>query len=196
MASRCSKILFALSITSLVSAANNEGKPIDTHRSSLLIHVRKAGLFSAAGHEHWVHAPIASGSVDDTVADPTVQFVVAAAKLTVTNDKKLDSASLSEVQSNMQNKVLESPKYPEIVFRSTHAQRDGNAVWKVTGALTLHGVTRPVTVAVRIERDTYLGTATIKQTDFGIRPIQASGGVVKVKNELEVQFKIYVKSSR
>jgi polyisoprenoid-binding protein YceI len=134
--------------------------------------------------------------VDDTGAAPAVQFIVAAAKLTVMKDKQLDPARLSEVQSNMQNKVLESSKYPGFIFHSTHVQREGDAAWNGNGDLTLHGVTKPVMVAVRLEKNAYIGTATIKQTDFGIRPLQAGGGAVKVKNELEIRFRIYVTSSR
>jgi polyisoprenoid-binding protein YceI len=181
---------------SLVWAAKDEGNPIDTQRSSFIIHVGKAGLFSAAAHEHWVDAPIASGSVDDNSAAPTVQFIIKAAQLTVRKDEKLDAASQSEVQSNMQDRVLESSKYPDIVFHSTHVQSEGGTVWKANGTLTLHGVTRPVTVAVRLEKSAYVGTASIKQTEFGIHPIQTGGGVVKVKNELEIGFTIYVTSRR
>jgi polyisoprenoid-binding protein YceI len=90
---------------------------------------------------------------------------------------------------------LESSKYPDIVFHSTHVQSEDGTVWKANGTLTLHGVTRPVTVAVRLEKGAYVGTASIKQTEFGIHPIQ-TGGVVKVKNELEIGFTIYVTSRR
>ncbi len=110
--------------------------------------------------------------------------------------RELDAASLSKVQLNMQNEVLESSKYPEISFRSTHVQSEGATAWRVNGSLTLHGVTRPVIVAVRLEQGAYVGTASIKQTEFGIRPIKAGGGVVKVKNELEIRFKIYTTSRR
>jgi hypothetical protein len=77
-----------------------------------MIHVRKAGLFSAAAHGHWVNAPIANGIVDEASAIPSVRFVVDAAKLTVMADKNLSARELAEVQSNMQNKILESSKYP------------------------------------------------------------------------------------
>jgi hypothetical protein len=33
-----------------------------------------------------------------------------------------------------------------------------------------------------------------EQTEFGIHPIQTGGGVVRVKNELEIRFTIYVTS--
>jgi polyisoprenoid-binding protein YceI len=184
----------ALSTVSLSSAAKDQGKPINTQRSSLVIHVGKAGLLSAAAHEHWVDAPIASGTVDDASVTPSVRFVVDATKLTVTTDKSLSDKDLAEVQSDMQNRVLESSKYPDIVFQSTQVRSEGSAVWKVNGNLTLHGVTRPVIIGVRGEKDAYVGTASIKQTDFGIHPIQVGGGVVKVKNELEIRFKIYVTS--
>ena len=53
----------------LVAGPDEQGKAIDSQRSSLTIHVGKAGLLSAAGHEHWVNAPTTSGSVDDSRGD-------------------------------------------------------------------------------------------------------------------------------
>ena len=177
------------------SAADNVGKVIDTRRSFLVIHVGKAGFLSAAAHEHRINVPIASGSVDDASAPPGVRFVVEAAKLAVMADKNVSSKDLAHVQFNMQTKVLESSKYPNIVFQSTGAQGVGGDNWKVDGNLTLHGVTRPVTVDVKHEKDAYVGTARIKQTDFGIQPIQIGGGVVKVKNELEIRFEVYTEAA-
>lgn len=193
MANPLSTFFFALSIVSFASAANDRGKPIDTQRSSLTIHVGKAGLLSAAAHEHWVDAPIADGTIDDASAIPGVRFVVDATKLTVMTDKSLSAKDLAEVQSNMLNKVLETSKYPSIVFQSTRVQGVEDDAWKVDGSLTLHGATRPVTVDVRSEKGAYVGTARIKQTDFGIQPIQVGGGVVKVKNELAIQFAVFTK---
>jgi len=48
---------------------------IDTQKSTLTIHVGKAGAFSALGHEHEVHAAIHSG-VADTGSHPTVEVHV------------------------------------------------------------------------------------------------------------------------
>ena len=188
-------MLCALSICGIATtAADHSGKPIDTQRSSLLIHVGKAGLFSGAAHEHWVEAPIASGSIDAGSAAPSVRFAVRAASLTVRQDKKLSAKESAEVQSNMQTEVLESSKYPQIVFQSTRVQADGNGAWRVTGVLSLHGVSKPVIVPVKTQEGAFAGSVTIKQTDFGIHPIQIGGGLVKVKNELEIRFKIYVLS--
>jgi polyisoprenoid-binding protein YceI len=64
----------------------------------------------------------------------------------------------------------------------------------VQGALTLHGVTKPITVSVRRDGDNYSGNTTIKQTDFGIEPVTVGGGLIKVKNELGISFHIVTKS--
>jgi polyisoprenoid-binding protein YceI len=68
--------------------------------------------------------------------------------------------------------------------------RAADEQWKVDGTLTLHGVTKPITVAVKRNGDAYIGHATLRQTDFGITPISAAAGTVKVKNELEIDFHI------
>jgi polyisoprenoid-binding protein YceI len=182
----------ALGMTvSLVAAAQEPGSAIDTGRSSLTIHVDKAGLLSAAGHEHWVNAPIENGAVDSAGANPSVRLSIDAGRLAVKPDKGLSGKDQAEVQTIMQNKVLESSKYPQIVFQSTQVRRAGDRAWKVSGDLTLHGATRPVTFDVAQDNDAYVGKVRIKQTDFGIQPIRVGGGVVKVKDELEIQFRVY-----
>jgi polyisoprenoid-binding protein YceI len=43
---------------------------------------------------------------------------------------------------------LELEKYPTIIFKSTQVERKGEDEYGVTGDLTIHGVTRPVTLSV------------------------------------------------
>jgi polyisoprenoid-binding protein YceI len=61
----------------------------------------------------------------------------------------------------MQSKVLESSMYPDIVFRSTEVRRTGALVLGVSGDLTLHGVTKPVSFDVTRQNDSYVGTIRI-----------------------------------
>jgi polyisoprenoid-binding protein YceI len=178
----------------LVAGPDEQGKVIDSQRSSLTIHVGKAGLLSAAGHEHWVNAPIAGGTVDDSSVTPSVRFTVDAKMLSVKAENGVNDKDQAEVQSNMQNKVLESSSYPQIVFQSTQVRPNGDHAWRVSGDLTLHGATRPVILDVTRENDAYAGAVRIKQTDFGIQPIKIGGGVVKVKDELEIHFQVFTVS--
>src|SRR5580704_13319736 len=107
-------LLFCLST---VVTALAQDKPIDAKHSTLTIHVGKSGLFSAAGHEHWVDAPISSGKYNESDS-PRIEFTVNAAKMEVKPDPKVDAKTQAEIQKDMQEKTLESAKYPEIVFRS------------------------------------------------------------------------------
>lgn len=180
-------VLLALSFCMVASATESR---INVHNSTIRIHVGKAGVFSSAGHEHWVSAPIDRGSLDDSEASAYVDFIVQARKLMVEPDKDLGAEKQAEVQRTMQEKVLESDKYPEISFRSSSARKTAADSWIVTGILTLHGHSNRVSSTVRRVQDRYVGRCLIKQTDFGIEPVRVGGGLVKVKDELDVEFAI------
>jgi hypothetical protein len=178
----------------ILAGPDQPEQAIDTERSFLTVHVGKAGLLSAAAHEHWVNAPIAGGTIAADGSTPAVRFTVDARRLSVRPEKGVTDKDRAEVQSNMQSKVLESDIYPDIAFRSTEVRRTGALVWGVSGNLTLHGVTKPVSVEVTRQNEAYVGTVRIKQTEFGIQPIKIGGGVVRVKDELEISFRVYTAS--
>ena len=180
----------AIAVTALLA----QNKPINVQRSTITIHVGKTGVFAGAGHEHWVNAPIASGSLNES-GTPHVEFKVAAAKMQVKPDAKVSAKDQAQIQSDMQEKVLESSRYPEIVFKSTSATRTAEGQWRVEGTLTLRGVTKPVAANVAKKGDVYTGQAVIRQTAFGIKPISAGGGTVKVKDELGITFHIVAGST-
>ena len=171
-----------------VSGAIAQDKGIDVQHSSITIHVLKAGLLSALGHDHWINAPIASGVYNDSGV-PRVEFKVEAAKMRVKSDPKIDAKTEASIQKDMQEMTLESAKFPEIAFRSTSIVKAG-AQWKVEGTLTLHGVSKMVKMDVKKTGDAYSGHAKIKQTEFGIKPVSVAGGTIKVKDEIEIDFEI------
>ena len=168
-------------------------RTIDLERSTITIHVGKAGLFSVAGHEHWVEAPVSSGIIDDSTPE-RVEFRVEASKMQVKPDPKTDAKTQTEIQKDMQEKVLESARYPQIVFWTSRVEKRAEAQWRVDGALTLHGITKEISLPVTRAGDAYTGHTTIRQTDYGIKPVTAAGGTVKVKNELEIDFRIFARS--
>lgn len=186
-----SKALLALTMTGFLfgAPASSIGadRTIDIEHSTLKIHVGKAGLFSVAGHDHWVTARFAEGSFNDSDS-PQVSFAVDARRLMLAQDDKLSPEQQAEVQHTMHTQVLESETYPLISFHSVKIQKTGADHWIVSGDLTLHGQTKPIQADVRIGDGAYTGHAKIKQTDFGMNPVSVAGGVVKVKNELEIYF--------
>src|SRR5260370_12604879 len=126
-------------LTALTLAAakptGNQSTAIDTHRSTITIHVGKSGLFSGAGHDHWVSAPITSGEIGETGAR-YVHFSVDAHRLKVKPDAKGNPNDEQQIQETMQKKVIESDKYPVIQFRSSTVAQGATGSWTVTAQLT------------------------------------------------------------
>ena len=111
---------------SLVSALGLSAQQhnIDTHKSTLTIHVGKTGVFSGLGHEHEVRAPIHSGTAD-TGAHPAVEMHVDARALRVIG-KDEPEKDRAEVQKTMLGpEVLDSERHQEILFKSTGAEAGG-----------------------------------------------------------------------
>jgi polyisoprenoid-binding protein YceI len=72
--------------------------------------------------------------------------------------------------------------------------KESNGQWTVKGTLTLHGVTKAISISVQSDGDAYVSHVEIRQSDFGIKPIKAGGGAVKVKDELGIDFRIVTAS--
>lgn len=172
----------------LPQALRAERQPIDVAHSKLSVHVFKSGLFSAFAHDHEIEAPIAEGNVDTSAN--TVTLRLDARKLRVM-DPEVSLDTRSEIQRTMEGPmVLDVEHFPEIAFESTGVESSGEDHWRVRGDLTLHGKTAPVIVDISLQDVRYRGSATVKQRDFGIRPVSIAGGSVKVKDEVRIEFDI------
>lgn len=185
--------------SSLASAG--DAYQVDPAASSVLVQVGKSGLFSFAGHTHEVSAPIAEGRITADAADlsrssVTLRFEAGALRVTGKGDPPEDVPKVQEAMVGP--KVLDAARFAEIVFtsRQVGGRALGASTWdlRVEGDLALHGLTRPLTLSVRIEQAsdgtlTASGRTVLKQTDFGMKPVSVAG-VVNVKNELGLSFRI------
>ena len=187
MLMRMRKHLLIITVIGLVPLTFGQPRPIDTG-SKLLVHAFKSGLFSGLADNHDIEAPISEGTIDE--GELRVRFVVESSAMKVL-DPKLSEDKRKEVQDRMQGpEVLSSARFPKITFESTKVERTGQGMLRVDGRLSLHGVTRPVTVSVKTENGRYVGTSMLSQRQFGITPISIAGGTVKVKDELKIEFDI------
>lgn len=187
------------------AAAGGRTYTVDAGGSAVTIHVGKAGLFKFAGHEHEVMASAFEGEIH---ADPgdlarssvTLVFETAALKVSERGEPPRDVPKVQETMAGP--KVLDVVRFPKVTFesRSVSGRKVSEAVHevRVAGDLTLHGVTRSLTVPLRVEvsGDTLVATGqvAIRHTDFGLEPISV-GGLVKVKNELGIEFRILARTS-
>jgi polyisoprenoid-binding protein YceI len=84
-----------------------------------------------------------SGTVNFDPNNPTASSVEA----------NIDAASISTREPQRDEHLksadfLDATKYPELTFRSTSITPDGNGGYKINGDLTIHGVTKPVSLEV------------------------------------------------
>ena len=166
-------------------------REMDAARSTLTVRVSKAGLFSAFGHNHVIRAPLTQGSFEEGTDRPSVELEVDARQLQVL-DPDLSAQDRGEVQQTMLGpSVLDSAHFSAIRFRSMKVEEAGAGSWRVHGDLTLRGQSRPVLVEVTGGAGHYHGSALVKQSDFGIKPVSAAGGAIKVKDEVRVEFEIF-----
>jgi polyisoprenoid-binding protein YceI len=97
---------------------------------------------------------------------------------------------------------LDVDKFPTITFKSTKVEAAGPGKWKVTGDLTLHGVTKPVVLDVEgtgapindpmgNTRAGASATTKIKRSDFGLNWNQAlEAGGVMVGDEVAISIDV------
>jgi polyisoprenoid-binding protein YceI len=173
---------------------------VDPSASQITIQVGRSGVFRFAGHDHEVVGLIGSGQIaldSSNLARSTVTLSIPTRALKVTG-KGEPKKDVAEVQSAMEQDVLDVSRHPTIRFESRQVKvtvpSESTPSLAITGDLTLHGATRSITVPVQVRLDgrslTATGTVTIRQTAFGIQPVSAGGGTVKVKDELRVTFTI------
>jgi len=122
-------------------------------------------------------------------ADPT--------KSSVTVTIPIDSidTGVAKLDAHLKtDEFFDVAKYPTATFKSTRVERNGEHGLKVTGDLTLHGVTKPVVLDVTVNkvgrhpmagRDAagFDASATIKRSDFGI-----SNYVPNVSDEIRLSI--------
>jgi polyisoprenoid-binding protein YceI len=101
-----------------------------------------------------------------------------------------------EIHRVMHDEVLESKKYPDVLFESTNvaAERLRESLFRVNvdGFLTLHGVTNRHAfysqVAFGVDSFRAHGEFTLLQTDYEMRIASIAGGTLKLQDELKFRF--------
>lgn len=107
----------------------------------------------------------------------------------VLKDDWVDAGDVKKIMELTQMDMLDSAKYPKIRFVSTAVTAAPNGHFTVQGNLTIRNITNPVTVAVVHKgNEVFEGTATVKLTDYKLKPPSALLGAIGTKNEMTVSF--------
>jgi polyisoprenoid-binding protein YceI len=89
-------------------------------------------------------------------------------------------------------KAMAADRYPEASFSATKFEPapDGEG-GTISGTLSLHGQSGPLQLTVRkTGASGYQATATVRQTDFGIKPYTGFFGTLKVRDTVDVEVEV------
>jgi polyisoprenoid-binding protein YceI len=172
---------------------------IDTRASTFKVRAFATGLLSAFGHSPNIAIRDFSGEArfhPETLDLASLQIRIPAASLTVADD--ISDKDRREMERQMREEVLEVSKYPEVVYDCQRASIAGanSSPLDVTlhGELILHGVSQPQPVSARVfllgDSLRASGQFSVLQSAYGIKPVTAVGGAIKLKDELKFTFDI------
>ena len=177
---------------------------VDASRSRFVAQAFATGLLSAFGHNPRLAIRSFEGEVEFDHAAPNAASLWMKARansLTVVDD--VSEKDRREIECVTREELLEAASYPEIVFRSASVAArqadDGRYQVMISGDLSLHGVTRELAIDAMalVEGDELRaqGGFTLRLTDFNIRPISVAGGLLKLKDEVQLSFDIMAHAS-
>ena len=170
---------------------------IDSRASQFTVQAFASGLISAVAHSPKIAIRDWTGEVDfvpETVRDAKLRVVVKAASLEVLDElRDTDRRQLHRV---MNEEVLETERFPEVMFESSNIAVDKLKETlhrvNVTGQLDLHGVNNSHTffaqVAFGVDSFRAYGEFTLLQSDYGIAVASIAGGTLKLQDELKFTF--------
>lgn len=176
-------------VLSISAAAQVQTWNIDPNHTAAQFSIRHLGISTVRGVFEKTN-----GTVQYDPKDPTKTSINAT----------IDASTIN-TRVEMRDKDLRSPnffdvaKYPTLTFKSKRTEAAGAGKLKVTGDLTMHGVTKEVVLdvegpsaAVQDKGSTRMGataTTTINRRDFGVNgAATVAGDDVKVTLDIELKL--------
>lgn len=189
------RVLFAtvaaafLTLSSMAAQASDTYS-FDPNHTNILFHDNHFGFSSPSGR-----FGIKDGSVTLDEQDPAKSAV------NVTIDTSSLSTGIAKFDEHIKSPdFLDAGKFPTATFKSTKVEVTGKDTAKVSGDLTLHGVTKPVTLDVKLNKEGehpmtkkkavgFTASTTIKRSDFGVtKYVPDVSDEVKIDIESEAQM--------
>jgi polyisoprenoid-binding protein YceI len=183
--------LTALSLALVAGTGQAATYAVDKAHSEVMFSVRHMGVAKVTGRFNDF-----TGTINGDPAKPdagSVEFTIKTASIDTKEagrDKHLKSSDFFDVE-----------KFPEITFKSSKVAAKGQNQYDVTGTLTMHGVSKEVTLPVTMagpvkdpqgaEKIGFETTTKLNRKDFGITWNRAldAGGVV-VSDEVQVSINL------
>src|SRR6266404_459062 len=173
---------------------------LDSSQSKFIAHALRGGLLWFKGHDHLVAIREFAGEAQltpDSISSASLEITAKAASMVETNSVFTDQQK-QIIDKELREIVLQPDQYPDITFRSTSVT--GKAAGanqydlKIAGDLTLHGVTRQITIPTKVTvtgNDLRAqGEFSVNRDDFKVKATSAAHGLVRVRNKITFTFDI------
>jgi polyisoprenoid-binding protein YceI len=125
-----------------------------------------------------------------------LKIIAKSSSLSVQDD--ISAKDLHEMEHLMNQEVLETEKFPEILYQASNisvtkmAERLYSAT--LNGNLTLHGISRSQPINVRVVLLGSMlrasGDLSLNQSAYDIKPVSVAGGALKLKDEIKLSFEL------
>jgi polyisoprenoid-binding protein YceI len=171
-----STVSIAIAATGLALSAASFAAPTAAPAGNYKIDPAHSGAFFEIGHMGGISRFMArfDDIAGDLVVDTPEKSKISVAIKTDSVNTKVEALDKHLKSPDFFNAV----QFPSLTFASTGIKLDANGEGTVAGNLTLHGVTKPVTLKLKHigsgkgmkgeQRVGYVATGSIKRTDFGM----------------------------
>jgi polyisoprenoid-binding protein YceI len=170
---------------------------IDPPASRLSVRTFASGALSVFGHDPSFVVRDVRGELTlepDAPTAASLRLVARADSLELSGE--VSDSDRREIERRTLQEVLETASYPEITYACREGQVVAHGPVQLTlkGDLTLHGITRTQQVSTRLFLAADMvrapGEATIRLSEYGIQPVTAVRGLLRMKDEVKLTFDI------
>ena len=171
---------------------------LDTNASRFTVQAFAAGMLSTFGHNPKIAIRDYDGEIQfapDSYENAVVRVTVRTSAMEVQDEMRNDDRKKLE---QTMYEVLELQCFPTAIYETkqitVQKQSEDMLLAQATGTLAFHGVTQTQSVSARVTRlGTMLrlsGDFSLRQSDYGIKPVSFAGGAVRLKDELKFTFEL------
>ena len=174
-------------------------RELGPENASLRVETKRGGAAAKAGHDLVIEVRSwrATLVIGDDPAGNSLVLSADSGSMEVIEGTggimALTDADRVEIKKTLEDEVL---KPGEIEFKSTgFAAREDGGLLEVKGELGMNGKRHPVGFELSLGHDgEIIGRATLKQSDWGIKPYSGLFGTLKVRDEIEVSAEVSMPS--
>ena len=170
---------------------------IDASGSRFTVQAFATGLLSAFGHNPTIGIRDFEGQVQfvpETYEGALLRLTLRTNAMEVLDEMKIDDRK--KMEQLMNESVLDVVHFPTVEYKSKAitVEKQANDLLRAhaAGELSFHGVTQPLSLDARIMNLGPIlrmsGQFSLRQSDYGIKPVSFAGGTLRLKDELKFNF--------